>query len=204
MIGDKIYREVSMERDLIYSLFSSPHVIETERLLLRPIRIEDARDMYEYCSVPEVSRYVTWERHPSESFTKRNIRRILKGYKAGTFFDFAIEYKENGKMIGTCGYTSFDFDSDSAEIGYVVNPDYQRISVATEAASEVISYAFEVLGAKRVFARFIEGNDASRRVMEKCRMEYETTHEHGAVKDGRFVRVTVYSLTRDRYFAVNG
>lgn len=57
----------------IEDYFENFPILETDRILLRPITYLDIEDMYEYCSVPEVSRYTTWEYHKS----KRMIRRDL-------------------------------------------------------------------------------------------------------------------------------
>ncbi len=76
-------------------------------------------------------------------------------------------------MIGTCGFTSFSFGNSSAEIGFVLNPDYRGRGLTPEAVRAVMRVGFEELGCHRIEAKFIRGNDASRRVMEKCGMQFE-------------------------------
>ncbi len=189
------------EEYVIKKLYPLP-VLKTERLTMRAVTRADAADMYEYCSVPEVSRYVTWERHGSFRFTKRHIRNIRKAYKDGTFHDWALVTRD-GKMIGTCGFTSFSFDSAACEIGYVVNPAYCGRSYATESAERLIRYAFDELHAASVYARYMEGNAASRRVMEKCGMKEMNAPLPDAVKNGKNVRTFGMVITKEEYDALN-
>ena len=177
-------------------------ILTTERLTMRPICRRDAKDMYEYCSIPGVTEYVTWEPHMSLRYTKRHIKKIRSAYKQGTFHDWALVTKD-GKMIGTCGFTSFSFDNGACEIGYVINPAYTNRSFATESAKRLIAYAFDTLGADVVYARYMEGNAASRRVMEKCGMTREIPGVPDAEKNGKRFRTRAFCITREEYSELN-
>ena len=76
-------------------------------------------------------------------------------------------------MIGTCGFTSFDCPHDAAEIGYVIHPSYWGMGIVPEAVRAVLQFGFERLRLHRIEARFIEGNVASLRVMQKVGMTFE-------------------------------
>ena len=189
-----------MDREQIQEMFSEPPVIYSERLIFRKITPADALDMYEYSRDPEVTKYLTWEPHASLHYTKKYIKDLQRAYKNGIYYDWALVIRSSGKMIGTCGFTSFTYENDSCEIGYVLNPAYHGRSFATEAAGRVIDYAFGVLGAALVSARCAPENTASRRVMEKCGMIHEYDIEHGAIKQRRFIRVSRYAISKERYF----
>lgn len=193
---------MTMDSEFIKSVFSPPPCLETERLLLRAIKPRDADDMFEYSSDSEVTRYLTWEPHSSKRYTRLYISGVENAYRRGAFFDWALVLRANGKMIGTCGFTSFDEQRSSCEIGYVLNPRYRGYGLAPEAAFRVIRFAFEVLGARRVEAKFMEGNTASLRVMEKCGMRFEKTEKNAALPalaKGKRVDVGVCSLTLGEY-----
>ena len=113
-----------MKKEKIYRVFSHLPELITPRLTLRRMLVSDTEDMYEYASRDIVTRYLLWRTHPDDEHTKRYIDYVVSLYKSGQFFDFAIEYRENSKMIGTCGFTRFDFHSDVGEIGYVIHPAY--------------------------------------------------------------------------------
>ena len=131
--------------------------------------------MYEYARRPEVCAYLLWSPHPDLSYTKRYIARLIDVYKKGQCYDWAAIEKEDGKMIGTAGYASFDVKNRTAEIGYVLSSDYWHRGYGTEIARELIDFAFSALGANRVQARYMTDNVYSRAVMEKCGMIYEGT-----------------------------
>ena len=86
-------------------------------------------------------------------------------------------------MIGTCGFTRFDYSNNSAEIGYVINPEFRGRGIAGEAARRVIRFGFDELGLNRIEAKYMDGNVASRKVMEKIGMKYEGTMR-GSLKIG--------------------
>lgn len=189
-----------MDRNEIKRIFYSPPVRYTERLILRPVSSGDVCDMYEYSSDPDVTRYLVWEPHRNIAFTKRQIKNILNAYKDGRYYDWALELKCNGKMIGTCGFTSFDHQNNACEIGYVLNPRYHGYSLATEAALSVTDFAFETLKTEAVFARCMIPNLSSRRVMEKCGMTFDKAEKRAFVKQNRQVDVLRYSISSDDYF----
>ena len=84
---------------------------------------------------------------------------------------FAIRLKETGRLIGIILY--FDEKEDSCEIGYGIGSAFWNQGYATEAASRFLEYLFREKGMWTVYASFFTGNDASRRVMEKCGMTFD-------------------------------
>lgn len=186
---------------VIKTIFRNPPTLETKRLILRAIAPSDRDDMFEYCRDCDVTKYLTWEPHPTKGYTKKYIESVLASYRDGNFFDFAIELKGNRKMVGTCGFTSFDFEKESCEVGYVLNPRYRGYGIMPEAVWEVMNYAFNSLGVKSVSARYIVGNNASRRVMEKCRMTFDGVTEGGICQRGAYRDVGNCSITRDRFIS---
>jgi len=188
-----------MNRTANEVIFSDTSAIVTERLILRKIRCSDARDMFEYACDPDVTRYLTWEPHSDVEYTKRYLGTVERAYKKHTFFDWAVVLKATNKMIGTCGFTSFDYEKESCEVGYVINPRYRGYELMPEAVNAVIEFAFDKLGAKSVTARFMKGNDASLRVMEKCRMTFVGYEENAIVCRGRGITVGTCKVTLSEY-----
>ena len=177
--------------------------LETPRLRLRRMALSDRDDMYEYASRDEVTRYLLWKTHKTSDHTKRYLSYVVGLYKSGGFFDFAIEYKENGKMIGTCGFASLDPANDSGEVGYVLSPDYWGRSIATEALAAMLKFGFCDLELNRIEARYMSGNIASRRVMEKCAMTYEGMQRQKLFVKGEYRDIGICSILASEYFAKN-
>lgn len=177
-----------------------PVQLETGRLLLRRMAVADATDMYEYACLGEVTRYLLWQEHPNLSYTERYLRYVQGEYRKGRYFDFAIVYKENGKMIGTVGFTELDMTSHTAEIGYVINPAYSGRGIATEAVSAFLNYAFMELDMERVEGRYMAENAASRRVMEKCGMHFEGVLRSLMEVKGVRRDIGICSILKEEYF----
>lgn len=182
-----------MKKETIYEIFSSIPTITTERLTLRALRELDAEDMFEYARDPEVTKYLLWREHKSLAFTKEYLAYIESRYALGDFYDWAITLTESGKMIGTCGFTRIDTVNNVAEIGYVLNPAYHHMGIATEAASAVMKFGFETLSVHRIEAKFIDGNNASRAVMERLGMTAEGFERDAVFVKGGYVNVGKYA-----------
>ena len=184
-----------ISRDL--SIFIKIPTLNTERITLRRIKKEDINDVYQYSSDPLVPRYLLWYPHPDKEYTEKYLAYVDKKYKKGEFYDWAIELE--GKMIGTCGFSSFDLDNNSAEIGYVLNRNYWNKGYATECARAVMKFGFEELGLWRITARFMPENTDSERVLKKLNMRKEG-YLIGAIRaKGRYKDVVIYAITKDEY-----
>lgn len=99
--------------------------IETDRLVLRAWRETDLADFYEYASVEGVGEMAGWNHHQSMEESRRILGFFISGKKT-----FALELKENGKVIGSLGLEPRDEDAGlpeelpGREIGYVLSRDY--------------------------------------------------------------------------------
>ncbi|MBS4536352.1 GNAT family N-acetyltransferase [Clostridium sp. D2Q-14] len=151
-------------------------VLETERLILRPFKEEDAIDMYNnWATDKEVTRYVTWPPHKSIDESKNIINLWIEENKSIENYHWAIEVKEDNSVIGTIGLLDVDNRNENSEIGYCISRDYWNKGITTEAFLAIIEYAFNEVGFTRITARYQVGNNASGRVMEKCGLTYEGT-----------------------------
>ena len=182
-----------MKKETVYKIFSDIPKITTKRLTLRAMRELDAEDMFEYATLPEVTKFLLWREHPSLAYTKEYLAYIESRYSVGDFYDWAITLSDSGKMIGTCGFTKIDTVNDVGEIGYVLNPAYHHMGLAKEAASAVIRFGFDTLGLHRIEAKFIEGNDASRKLMESLGMTAEGFEREAMLVKGKYVTIGKYS-----------
>ena len=185
-----------MKREHINRIFSKIPTLSTERFILRRMSVDDCDDMYEYAKNKEVTEYLTWSPHENKGFTFEYLTYLQTRYDAGEFFDWAIVSKDSGKMIGTCGFTRFDYKNDCAEIGYVINPEYHEQGIATEVLNRVIKFGFVNLALNRIECRFIEGNAASRRVMEKNGMKFEGILYDGMLIKGEYKNIGICAILR--------
>ena len=143
--------------------------METKRLILDSIRESDKEDYYINISHDRkvLETYICRYAQTLEDFDFSNY--------PGRSELFAIRLKETGRLIGLINY--FDETEDSCEIGYGIGSGYWGCGYATEAVRRFLEYLFSEKGFHTVYASFFTGNDASRRVMEKCGMTYDRFSE---------------------------
>jgi ribosomal-protein-alanine N-acetyltransferase len=142
-----------------------PPLIETARLLLRPLAPEDEPGLAAVLGDAETMR---WYPHPlSRDEVREWIERQMGRYPEGSGLLGLVE-KQTGKLIGDCGAVWQEVEGHAElEIGYHVNCERWNQSFATEAAREVMNYAFRQFDVARVVSMIRPENGASRRVAEK-------------------------------------
>jgi len=177
-------------------VFSRLPVLETERLILRPLRMGDAGDLFAYARDPEVSRHVLWDTHENIAQSRQFLRAAIRQYRRGMPGSFAIVLRASGRMIGTVGFMWVNTDYKSAEVGYSLSRDYWNQGMMTEALRAVIAFGFDTLRLNRIEAQHETDNPASGRVMENVGMRLEGTLRQRVRNKGRFVDVRLYAILR--------
>lgn len=202
---------------MIQKTFADIPTLHTDRMTLRRMKPSDSADMYEYAHQEPVTRYLLWDPHPSEFATREYLTRLQKRYHDGEFYDWALVLPDDGgtseekrkwfrfpvrreKMIGTCGFVSFSVENRSAEIGYVLNPDYWGQGYMPEAVRRVLSFGFCELGLNRIEARYMVGNEKSRRVMEKVGMTFEGVRRELLYVKGAYRDIGTCAILAAEYF----
>ena len=184
--------------------FDLDPVILCGQVILRKMRMSDAPDMFEYSRLEDVTRYLLWSPHPSCKYTKKYLSSVMRQYRRHEFFDFAIQHIQDARMIGSCGFTTIDAVNNSAEIGYVIAPEYQGRHIASSVVASVLRFGFINLGFKRIEAKYMTGNVRSRAVMENNGMIYEGTRKQAMYIKGEYRDIGVCALTKDEYTALFG
>lgn len=175
-------------------------IIETKRLILREINLNDCYDMYEYACLPTFGPMAGWQPHRSIGETKSIIQLFIDKKKYGQLGTFAIILKNENKMIGTLELHTY-IRGFKAELGYSINPKYQGNGYATEAAIEAIIWGFESLGLARIECTSYTHNNSSQRVCQKLHLTYEGIRKKGyQLYDGSLHDLKCYAITDDEYF----
>ena len=202
MFREKLLRALSApeNREGMYSwqnYFCRLPVLETPRLLLRPLRRGDAEDLFAWSADPEVARYVLWEPHRSIADTRAYLRYIRSQYRAGLPSSWGITLKDTGRVIGTIGFMWASEGNRSAEVGYSLARDCWNRGLGTEALRAVILSGFSALNLNRIEAQRDARNPASGRVMEKCGMRQEGILRSRIRNKGEFIDVVLYAILRE-------
>lgn len=149
-------------------------LIETVRLILRPFVMEDAQAMFDnWASDPEVTKYLTWPAHTSVEISRMVMKDWVQSYENKEAYQWAIELKETGTLIGSVSVVRQDAELGSAEIGYCMGKAWWHQGIMSEAVAAVIEFLFTKVGFNRIEARHDPRNPHSGGVMKKCGMKYE-------------------------------
>ena len=172
--------------------------LETHRLILRRFRIEDAEDMFRnWASDPEVTKYLTWPAHPNIDVTRMVLGDWIARYDDGRFYNWAIEMKDIGSVIGNISVVRLEEAIGETEIGYCLGQDFRGRGIMPEALRAVLDYLFDTAGAERIMAGHDTENPASGRVMEKAGMRPEGVRRHGGRNNRGICDVACYALLRE-------
>ena len=148
--------------------------LETDRLILRQFKIEDAEDMHNnWTTDAEVTRFLTWSPHPDIEFTKGLLENWIGKYSEPTWYNWAIELKETGEVVGNISVVKLNERIEAADIGYCMGKAWWGKGIMPEALRAVIAYLFEKVGLNRVAACHDVNNPKSGRVMQKAGMTRE-------------------------------
>lgn len=145
-------------------------VLETDRLNIRSWKKEDLEDLYEYAKVDGVGQMAGWNPHTSIRESEMVLASFIEEKKT-----FALELKENHKVIGSLGLEelsispgNFYDNSVGREIGYVLNKEYWGRGLMPEAVKRVIRFCFEEERYDFLMCSHSVANERSKRVIEKC------------------------------------
>lgn len=147
-------------------------IIQTERLLLRPLGMEDLHTTHAYVGDKEHVKYMRYLPTDSLEETKDFLLGIAAEWQKEypQFFEFAMTLGE--KNIGSVS-VYLDETGEEGELGWILHSDYCGSGYATEAAKAVMAFAVNELKVKRLVAHCDARNEASYRVMEKIGLRLE-------------------------------
>ena len=170
--------------------------IETDRLVLKRITIENAEDMYRnWASDEEVTKYLTWKPHKRIEDTKNAISSWEKELEQEDCYRWCRELKDNQQVIGTIDVVDINSDIECAVFGYCMSKNYWNQGIMTEAFTAVKNFLFERVGFNRIEASHHTENSGSGKVMKKVRMSLEGIKREGAKdNEGNLCDIATYSI----------
>ncbi|WP_339883176.1 GNAT family N-acetyltransferase [Polaribacter vadi] len=152
-------------------------VLETERLTLRALNLDDAKAIFGLRTNKEVNEYIDRKVPRNLSEARAFIDRIstLAENNKGIFW--VIASKSTNELMGTIGLRNFEDEEYYAEIGYEINPDYQERGYMSEAFIPVLEYGFQNLELKTIEAFTHKNNTASIALLEKLNFVFDPERE---------------------------
>ena len=163
-------------KNVLYStVFMKGKAMETERLILRPWRETDAESLYEYAKDDRIGPITGWQVHTSVENSREVIKNVLSAAET-----YAVCRKEDNIAIGDISLmigkrSNIGLPENEAEIGYWIGAPFWGRGLIPEALRELIRYAFDNQKLERLWCGCFDGNEKSKRVLEKCGFVYHHT-----------------------------
>ncbi|MCX6367392.1 MAG: GNAT family N-acetyltransferase [Armatimonadetes bacterium] len=168
-----------------------------ERVLLRPVALSDAEDMFVFVGDPEVVHFLPWkpatELHGVQAFLEQQQARR----KSGESLAFSVILRETGKVIGSTDLMQLLARDRHVELGYILGREHWGRGLMSEAAALSRDYAFATFKCKKLVAFADHENIGSRRVLEKIGLQ-EQGSEWRMVKEINRLYIR-YEQTRENW-----
>lgn len=148
-------------------------ILETERLLLRPLTTADAGAVFDnWTSDPDVARFMRWEVHKSVSDTESWLASDEALLESDAVYNWGLVLKSTRELIGSGGLV-FNEEKGMYELGYNIMKKYWNNGLTTEAARRIIDFGKDVLHQSRFFCCHAKDNPASGKVMMKVGFQHQ-------------------------------
>ncbi|MER2038162.1 MAG: GNAT family N-acetyltransferase [Solibacillus sp.] len=168
--------------------------LESERLFLRPISLEDTEDMYEYTADEETTKFL-FDTHKDLTQTKKMIENYYLKEPIGKY---AMVLKKSNKMIGAIEFRVHEWNK-SGELGFTLNRNFWGKGYMTEAGKLILNLAFHTLELERVFSESDTRNKASSKLMSRLGMTHEGTLRKNHMIRGTLVDSVYYSILKKEH-----
>jgi RimJ/RimL family protein N-acetyltransferase len=147
-------------------------IIETERLVLREITLDDKEELFKLHSNPAVQFYTGEPIVETIEEIEKAILGRINDYKKYGYGRWATFLKNDMQFVGWAGLAYLD-EFDEIDLGYRFLPEYWGLGIATEVSRAILTYGFDFLKLSKIVAIAMKENKASIKVREKVGMEFE-------------------------------
>ncbi|MET1044695.1 MAG: GNAT family protein [Microbacteriaceae bacterium] len=177
--------------------------LEADRLSLRLLTVDDVDAVHSYQSREDVCRYMLYEPRDHDTVAAKiaewSQRSRLE--KDGDYLQLAVERHRDKRVLGEIYFTIKSATSECAEIGWSLHPDHQGQGYAREAASVVLTFAFNVMRLHRVVAELDPRNDASVALCRRLGMREEAHFVQDLKFKGEWADTGVYAILAQEFAA---
>ena len=144
-------------------------MFETERLVVREFKVEDAQQLYENHMDEEVRKWFPNECYADLAEAQDAIRFYMDCVHNGHLpYVLGVELKATGELIGDTGISEVEGKPDEAEIGYCIGRKYRGRGYATELVNAASGFVASRFGIRVLYGRVVHGNEHSAKVLEKA------------------------------------
>lgn len=170
-------------------------VLKSFRLVIRPWRLSDVNDLFEYASIPEVGLMAGWPPHESKDESLEIVKKFIDGKST-----FALECNE--KVIGSVGIEKYNEkllkdlkNIRCRELGFALSKDFWGQGLMPEALKEIIDYLFYDISLDAIVCGHFVQNKQSARVQEKLGFKFYSDFDNYVTRSG-MVRNSIVTILR--------
>ena len=173
------------------------YLIETKRLYIRKMNLDDFKSLKKVISDPINMKY--YEKPYDDNGVLRWINWCMDSYKKYGFGLYAVIDKETMEMIGDCGISmQYIFDNYQPELGYHLRLDYHRLGLWYEMCTAMMEYFFSNFNYNELYSYMDIHNIPSEALAKKNGMTFINTHQD---KNGNIDKV--YRITKEEWLKNN-
>ena len=177
--------------------------LNTRRLCLRPLSINDVDLLWPDISDPEISRYMAWEAHLEKSQTLDFLRAEVARREAGKGVTWGI-FKD-GEFCGIASlialiwaYRSLTYNK--AELAYWLGRRYWRQGIMTEAIYQIMQFGFQELGLHKICVSHFSPNSSSEKIIKRLGFRYVGEQLDEYRKDGIWYNQKNYEILDKEFY----
>lgn len=185
--------------------------LKTPKLQLRALTVADAEALFQYRSLPEVTRFQGWAPATVEEvvrFVTEDVCHVMN--QPDTWFQLGIFLNEDEVLVGDLGMHFWDEANSSAttdvegqtgivEIGITLAPQFQGKGLASEAVRVALDYIFNMLQKSQVIASVDPENQRSMALMQRAGFHLDGIYKNSVLFHGRMVDDAVFSMTAQQW-----
>ncbi|QSX07003.1 GNAT family N-acetyltransferase [Sedimentibacter sp. zth1] len=168
-------------------------ILKTDRLILRPLSVDDAEAVYIWVSDERVTKYMPYLTYTSLDDVRIWLANLQSEVET---YNFGFVLKENNLLIGS-GDIGYNSEKGAWDFGYNIRYDYWNQGLATEATKCMMKFAYDNFGAKDFSANHAIDNPASGKVMEKCGLKFLKFGEYSKFDQSQTFKAKFYKAHLD-------
>lgn len=175
-------------------VFEEFPILKTQRLKLREIRVDDAKQIFEMRSSGRVNEFIPRNNMMQEEDALQLAEKTIQAFKNKQAIGWAGILRDNNEIIGTCGFNQIDFYNIRAEIGGEMATEFWGKNIAFEAVQVIINFGFEELNLHAIEAKVSPENIGAINVLTQIGFLKEAHYKDRIYFNNQFSDMAVYTL----------
>lgn len=178
------------------TVFDQFPVLQTNRLTLRDIRLEDAEQIFKMRASGRVNQFIARNNMSEPEAAKQLVERTRNAFDQKQAIGWAGILRDGQEIIGTCGFNQIDMPNLRAEIGGELAVDYWGKHIATEAVVAIVRFGLETINLHSIEAKVSPQNRGAIFLMEQLGFRKEAHYTDRIFFNNQFMDMAVYSLIK--------